>query len=93
MRAIDSGIDVAGSGDFEAAKTLRRLQLSDDLFGDFAGSLSQPLRQLKAERQSILAHLEFGRLLNHDVQKIDVLKFDVVLAAQKIADVLDEAAL
>jgi ADP-dependent phosphofructokinase/glucokinase len=93
LRAVDSGIDVAASGDFEAAKTLQRLQLSDDLFGYLAGSLSQTLRQLKAERQSILAHLEFGRLLDHNVQKINVLKFDLVLTAQKIADVLDKTAL
>ncbi len=88
MRAVDSGIDVAGSGDFEATESLQRSQFGDDLFGDLAGSLAQPLRQLKAEWQSILAHLGLGRLLDDDV-----LYFDLVLPAQKIADVLDETAL
>ncbi len=88
LRAVDSGIDVAGSGDLEATESLRRRQFSDDLFGDLAGSLAQPLRQLKAERQSILAHLGLGRLLDHNV-----LNFYLILAAQKIADVLDETAL
>ena len=91
--ALDSGIDVTRSGDFEASESLWRRQFSNDLFGDLAGSLAQTLRQLKAERQSILAHLGLGRLLDHNVQKIDVLKFDPVLAAQKIAEVLDETAL
>ncbi len=79
--ALQASVDVAGASDFELLETFGRGQLGDYLLGDLAGCFAETLGQFERERQSELAHLDRGRLVDDDVRQLDL-----VLAAQESAN-------
>ena len=60
--AIQPRIDVARTGDLEAGEAVNRAQRRHHLLGNLARSLAQLARQLKGQRQRILAELHLRRL-------------------------------
>ena len=69
--AIQSCIDVPGTGYFKAGESLDATKRSDDFLGYLPGSLSQVPCQLKGNRRCVLAEPDLWRLLN-DVAYLDL---------------------
>src|SRR5215470_8689857 len=86
--ALDSRVDVTGSGEFDLVETLDRTKAGNDLLGNLARGFTQLFRQLEGERQSILAERGVGWLLDDDLGKTEI-----VGLAQEVAHALGQPAL
>ncbi len=78
--AIDAGVDISCTGDFEFVEAFDRAHAGDNFLRDFARGLAQFFRQLESKGQSIFAELYFRRLFDDDGGE-----FEAVGAAQKVA--------
>ncbi len=86
--ALEAGVHVSGAGNFKLLEALGQRHFGDDFFGNLAGRLTKLFRQLKGEWQGELTHLDFGRLVDHDVGQINV-----VLLTEELAKVLGQLLL
>jgi hypothetical protein len=71
--AIQTRVDVPGTRNLEARKTLDRAQCADEFFGYLSRSFAQLASELKCYRQSILAEFDLRRLLDDEVLGFDLI--------------------
>ncbi len=84
LAALEAGVDVSGSSNFEAIEALDGSDVGDDFFGDLAWSFSEFLRQFEGKRQGIFAEFDLGRLFDDDIRQLNL-----VLLEQELPDAFD----
>ena len=87
LGAAYANVDVPAAGHFKLLKAGNRADPGDDLFGNLARRFAKLPRKFESDRQRILAKFDLRRLLDDDVRD-----FQVVSAAQKLAQMIDQPA-
>jgi hypothetical protein len=71
--AIELAIDVSRAGDLKGCEARQREQLPNQFPGNHARRPFQTAGQFEGHGQSILTHLEIGRLLDGDVREFNLI--------------------